>query len=410
MKFATGVSDSVRLVQAVTDAAGQVLRQLNGARCHVVFVFVSPIYRTHWAEAMTTLHHALKPSVVIGCSGSGVIGQDQELEWVPAISLVAASLPEVRLLPFSVSPAELELSSPGGFWIDKVGVAPDQRPICVLLADPYTCEPSKLLSELNATFPGAPIIGGLASGGNDAGEHVLLYDTELVREGAVGLAMTGNIQLDTIISQGCRPIGRPYIVTKAEGNVVWELGGRQTLETLREVLMGLSITDQELAQRSIFVGLVINEMKSSFRPGDFLIRNLAGIDPPSGAIAVTESVHIGQTIQFHLRDPNASRDELRRLLTERNGVSAASPPAGGLLFNCLGRGKSFYGSSHHDMKTIRSTFSRHIPVGGFFCNGEIGPVGGVNFLHGYTASLGLFRPREPVAKVTPSLTIQEGCS
>ena len=180
---------------------------------------------------------------------------------------------------------------------------------------------------------------------------------------------------------------------KAEDNIVWELGGRQALEVLREVLTGLSPTDQELAQHSIFVGLVINEMKPKFGTGDFLIRTLVGIDPPSGAIAVADPVSIGQTLQFHLRDPSASREDLRRLLAEHSSTRHAAPPAGALLFNCLGRGKSFYGTAHHDLKTIR-TFSGKLPVGGFFCNGEIGPVGRTNFLHGYTASLGLFRPSE----------------
>jgi len=391
MKFTSGISNSVQIQKAIAEACEQILQQLTGARCDLACLFVSPSYRARWTEALELLHDRLSPAGLIGCSGSGVIGGNQEFEDVPALSLVAAHLPEVRLHPFAVSSEELEQSSPGGFWVDKIGVVAHDEPVFVLLVDPYTCEPSKLLSELNATFPKRPIIGGLVSGGNEPGEHLLFYDMEILQAGAVGLAMTGNIAMDTIISQGCRPIGRPAIITKAEDNIVWELGGRQALEVLREVLVRLPPADQELAQHSTFVGLVIDEMKSAFQPGDFLIRPMVGIDPPSGAIAVAEEVQVGQTLQFHLRDPGASREELRRRLAERRPLFHTTPPAGALLFNCLGRGKAFYRVPHHDVKTIR-TFSANLPVGGFFCNGEIGPVGGTNFLHGYTASLGLFRP------------------
>ncbi len=391
MKFASGVSDSVQLLRAVDEACRQVLDQLAGAPCHLALFFASPMYRLRWAEALAALNTQLTPSVLIGCSAGGVIGGDHEFEGVPAVSIVAASLPGVRLASFTVSPDALERSSPGGFWIDTVGIPPAERPILLLLADLFTAEPPRLIGELNQTFPNCPMIGGLVSGGERTGDHLLFCDTQILSEGAVGLAMTGNVHMETIISQGCRPIGRPMIITKAEENIVWELGGRQAIEVLREVLIGLSLAEQELAQRAIFAGLVINEMKAAFRPGDFLIRDLVGIDPPSGAIAVSDDVQVGQTMQFQLRDPGASRHELRRLMAERSAELHTTPPAGALLFNCVGRGKSFYGVSHHDMRTIR-TFSGKLPVGGFFSNGEIGPVGGTNFLHGYTASLGLFRP------------------
>ena len=389
MKFASGVSDSVQLLTAVTEASQQVRAQLEGARADLVCLFVSPIYRASWAEALAHVHDVLRPAVVVGCSAGGVIGGEQEFEWVPAVSMLGASLPQVRLLPFHIKPEELEAASPGGFWIDKLGAVPSDDPSILLFADPYTCDAHALLQQLNATYPHRPIIGGLVSGGNEAGEHVLLYDTDVFREGAVGVALTGNVRVEAIISQGCRPIGKPFVITKAEENIVWELGGRQTLEVLRDVLSGLSSGDQELAQRAIFAGVAIDEMKAQFRSGDFLIRQLVGIDPPSGAIAVSESVHIGQTMQFHLRDPGSSKEELRRLLTER---TAQGPPAGALMFDCLGRGKSFYGTANHDVKALRAVFGKQLPLAGFFSNGEIGPVGGTNFLHGYTASIGLFRP------------------
>ena len=403
MRFTSGLSDAVNAEEAVKAACQQVLDQLQGQPCHAVFLFASTIYRAEWPTLLAYLHARLKPQVLIGSSGSGIIGGGQELEWVPAISVVAAHLPDVRLFPFAVTPEELELSAPGGFWVDKIGAAPDARPVFVLMADPYTCDPMKCLSELNTTYRTRPIVGGLASGGNEPGEHLLFLGTEVFHAGAVGVAMTGNVTMDTVISQGCRPIGRSYVVTKAEDNNIGELGGRPALVVLHEVLSSLSLEDRELAQRgSIFVGLAINEMRQAFTAGDFLIRNIIGIDPEGGAIAVAENVDVGQTLQFQLRDPMTSRQELRRLLQQAGQSAAMTPPAGCLLFTCTGRGRSLYGLAHQDVKTIQ-TVSGKMPIGGFFCNGEIGPVGGINFLHGYTASLGLFRPRAfPLAHPAPA--------
>ncbi len=394
MRFTSGISDAIHAEEAVEEACEQVAQQLAGGPCDLACLFTSTIYQTSWPTLLQQIHERLNPKVLVGCSGSGIIGGGKELEWVPALSLVAAQLPQVQLFPFVVAPDELELSSPGGFWIDKIGASPEARPVFVLFADSYTLSPTRLLGELNVTYRTRPMVGGLVSGGNEPGEHLLFMGTEVHREGAVGVAMTGNITMDTVISQGCRPIGRPLIVTKAEDNIIWQLGGKQALSMLHDVLSGLSLEDRELAQRgSVFIGVVINEMQQHFSPGDFLIRNIIGIDPDTGAIAVADQTHVGQTIQFQLRDPSTSRQELRRLLHELGQAHSVMPPAGCLLFNCTGRGKSLYGISHQDVKTIQ-TISGKVPIGGFFCNGEIGPVGGTNLLHGYTASLGIFRPMD----------------
>ncbi len=392
MRFTSGISDAANATEAVASACQQVLDQLSGLSCDLVCVFASPIYKTSWPEVLNIVHDRLRPKTLMGCSGSGIIGGTQELEWVPAISVVAAHLPEVKLYPFVITPDELEASNPGGFWIDKIGVSPDAHPVFVAVIDPYTADPRKLVSELSTTYRGAPIIGGLVSGGSEQGQQFAFMDTTVYRDGAVGVAMAGNIKMDTVISQGCRPIGRPWIITKAEDNVIFELAGRQALGVLHEVLSGLSHEDRELAQQgSVFIGLAYNEMRQSFGSGDFLVRNLVGIDPNQGAIAISDHVEVGHTLQFQLRDPSTSRQELRRLLQQVNQLPQAQPPAGCLLFNCTGRGKSLYGTAHHDIRTIQMV-SGKLPVGGFFCNGEIGPIGGVNLLHGYTASLGLFRP------------------
>ena len=391
MRFTSGISDAIQAPEAADAACQQVVKQLAGASCDLALLFASTIYRTAWPELLTQVYNTLKPKVLIGCSGSGIIGGGQELEWVPAISVTGAHLPDVRLHPFIVTPAELDASAPGGFWIDKIGASPESRPVFVVVADPFTANPMKLIEELNTTYRTRPIIGGLVSGGNEPGEHLIFMNTNVHREGAVGVAMTGNVTMDTIISQGCRPIGKPYVITKAEDNLVIELGGRQALAVLHEVLSSLSAEDRELAQRgSIFVGIAMTEMRQAFASGDFLIRNIVGLDPDQGAIAVADRVEVGQTLQFQLRDPATSRQELRRLL-QSIGPPQTVPPAGCLFFNCTGRGKSLYGTAHQDVKLIQMINGK-VPIGGFFCNGEIGPVGGTNFVHGYTASLGLFRP------------------
>jgi len=392
MRFASGISDAVNASEAVEAVCRQAQEQLGSEPCDLACLFASTIYRTSWAPLLARLHERLRPRVLIGCSGSGIIGGGQELEWVPAVSLVAAALPDVKLFPFAVTPEELDGSSPGGFWVDKTGVSPAAHPVFILVADPYTCNPVQLVEELNATYRARPIVGGLVSGGNEPGEHVLFSGTTVGHEGAVGVAMTGNLIMDAVISQGCRPIGRPAVVTKVDEHAVVELSGKPALAVLHHVLSRLPPEDRELAQQgSLFVGLVVDEMRrQAFAPGDFLIRNIVGIDPDLGAIAVAEEVRLGQTLQFQLRDPATSRRELRRLLLQAH-PSHVLPPAGGLLFTCTGRGRSLYGLPHQDVRTIQAV-SGKLPIGGFFCNGEIGPIGGTNFLHGYTASLGLFRP------------------
>jgi len=394
MRFTSAISDAVNAHDAAEAVCGEILEQAGKGSCDLACVFASTSYHTTWPSLLAQIHTRLSPGALIGCSGSGIIGGGQELEGVPAISIVAAHLPNVRLFPFAITPEELTHSSAGGFWVDKIGAAPQAHPVFILFADPYTCDASKLIAELNATYRTRPIVGGLISGGNEPGEHLIFLQAGVLREGAVGVAMTGNISMDTVISQGCRPIGRPYVVTEAEDNVVVTLGGKPSLTVLHHVLSGLSLEDRELVQRgSVFVGVVINELRQTFAPGDFLIRNIIGIDPDLGAIAVADQVDIGQTLQFQLRDPATSRQELRRHL-QQSQPAHLGPPAGGLLFNCTGRGKALYGLAHQDVKTIQMV-SGKLPIGGFFCNGEIGPIGGTNFLHGYTASLGLFRPSVP---------------
>lgn len=393
MTFASGITDQRDPKAAAETVLQQVADQLDGQSVELAFLFVSSLYKTEWGPILRDLCQRLGDPLLIGCTAGGVLGEDQELEFIPAVSLAAAHLPRVELHPFTVSPADLEEERGPGFWMEKLGVAPDRNPVGVLLPDPFTCDGARLIKVLNAVYPKMPLIGGLASGAQQAGENALFYNDETLSEGAVGVLLTGDVMLQTLVAQGCRPIGRPYIVTKSEENVILKLAGLPATEALRQLFETVSDSDKRLARKTLFLGIVMNEQKESFKRGDFLIRNLIGMDPNSGALVVGERIQMGQTVQFQIRDAHTSREDLELLLKER---SAQLPSVGGLLFSCLGRGKDLYGESHVDTRIVRTAL-KNCPIAGFFCNGEIGPIGGHNFIHGFTASLGLFRPRSASA-------------
>jgi small ligand-binding sensory domain FIST len=236
------------------------------------------------------------------------------------------------------------------------------------------------------------VLGGLASGGHSPGSCALFFNGEVVH-GAVGAVLTGNFLLRTIVSQGCKPIGQPQVITRCDGQIIHELGGRPALEVIRETLGELSPEDQALARTALLMGRVIDEYKEEFQRGDFLIRTLMGADPTSGAIAVGDTFRAGQTVQLHVRDAMTAREDLHLLMDTLTPELASRPARGALLFSCNGRGAHLYGEPDHDSRVVTDT-TGSIPMAGFFCNGEIGPIGNTNFLHGFTASIGIFQEKE----------------
>jgi small ligand-binding sensory domain FIST len=267
---------------------------------------------------------------------------------------------------------------------------PAEAPAFLLLADPFTFDAEEYLRALDERCPRAAKIGGLASGGRRPGENVLYLDEKAHRGGLVGVALLGNVHVDTLVAQGCRPIGEPMFVTRSLENQIYALDGRAPLEVLQQLHEELEPRDRELFRHSLFVGLVMREKSDVYRRGDFLIRNLAGLDENRGSLVVAARVPEGTIVQFHLRDAATSAEDLEQMLSSL----APEPRAetrGSLLFSCLGRGKHLYGRPDHDTDAFRRHLGR-VPLGGFFCNGEIGPVHGTTFLHGYTSSFGLFRP------------------
>lgn len=410
IQWVNAISNRLSLESAIADVTERIKEQLS-ASADLGFLFISSAYASEYPRLVPLILEKLPISVLIGSGGGGIVGVDgdnqaQEIEGNPALSLTVAHLPGVDIQAFQISSDEIpDLDSAAQAWTDLTGVSPEQEPDFILLADPFFSKVNDLLEGLDFAYPQAQKIGGLASAMAMGMQTGLFYhspdhdDTALIREGIVGVAVSGNIEVDAIVAQGCRPIGPQYQITQAERNVLTEMAevqeneveeAKPPLQALRELINELSPEDQELAQNSLFLGIARDEFKLELQQGDFLIRNLLGVDPKVGAIAVGDRLRPGQRIQFHLRDGSTSAEDLEVLLKKYQQEKKASLPVGALLFSCLGRGKELYGEPNFDSQLFRQSVNQ-IPLGGFFCNGEIGPVGNQTFLHGYTSSFAIFR-------------------
>jgi small ligand-binding sensory domain FIST len=394
MRFASALTTKMVVAEAVEDLGRQVAAQLGAAKTDLAVMFVHPKFALQIDEVVELAQKTIGARHLIGCTGAGIIGVDQEVEQQPAISLLVGELPGVEIAPFHLDEKNLEESTGADFWHFQLDLEPDASPQFLMFVDPFTTHAVQLVDALTEAYPQAPIIGGLASGAQHAGENRLFLDGEIYDEGAVGIGLTGKIVLQTVVSQGCRPIGEPLVVTRAEKNVVFELGGRPPMKILQEMLPQLPAKDRQLARSGLlFLGRVINEYQEEYGRGDFLIRNLIESDRESGALAVADMMRTGQTVQFQVRDGETADEDLRQLLQKKHHSLAGKPPHAALLFTCLGRGEGMYGSAHHDIQAVQENLGP-LPVAGFFCNGEIGPVGQRAFVHGFTSVLGLFT--EPV--------------
>ncbi len=395
MKWCSALSEEPETSRALDELADRLRKDLAGEAADLVLAFVSPHH--DFPQASEALGAAFPGAVRVGCSARSVIGAGREVEEEPGIALAAARLPGVELRAFHLSDAELpDPGDASGAWRQRLGLGADAQPSFVLLADPFSCDAEKLVAGLDASFPAAPKVGGLASAATAPGGNALLVGARLEREGVVGVALHGDLEVDTIVAQGCRPIGNPLFVTRARDQLLFELDGCKPADVLQTLFDGAGERDRELFRTSLFLGIEMKQALSEYHQGDFLVRNLVGLDARSGALVVGARLHEGQVVQFHLRDAETSaRDLEERLARYRSGSTGPPSSAGALLFSCLGRGRYLYGEPDHDSRT----FARHlgsVPLAGFFCNGEIGPVEGRTFLHGYTSAFGIFRrPRRP---------------
>ncbi|MBD2595225.1 FIST C-terminal domain-containing protein [Nostoc spongiaeforme FACHB-130] len=399
MQWANALSTRPSLEAAITDAVQKTTSSLT-APADLGLVFISSAFASEYSRLLPLLAEKLSVPVMIGCSGGGVIGttsdgQTQEIEAEAALSLTLAHLPGVNIQVFHVLADELpDLDSSPDAWVNLIGVEPSAKPQFILLSSSFSSGINELLQGLDFAYPGSVIVGGQASGGGMGGRQALFCNDRLYREGTVGLALTGNIVLETIVAQGCRPIGKPMQVTKAERNIILELDEQVPLVVLRDLINSLSDQERTLAQHSLFVGVAMDEFKLALQQGDFLIRSILGVDPTGGAIAIGDRVRPGQRLQFHLRDAEASAEDLEFLLERyQNQETSSSSAIAALMFACVGRGEGLYGKPNFDSSLFRRYF-QNIPIGGFFCAGEIGPVAGNTFLHGYTSVFGICRQSE----------------
>jgi len=373
---------------AARDIADEIRASFGTASIDLACLFFSAHHASKAEVLVAMLTQSLCPRLMLGCSGEGVIAGSEELETTPAVTLWVASLPEVAMDPvrLSFSPTQDQFRLSG--WPDS-RVADSSF---LLLADPFTTPMQEVLKLIDERYPGTKAVGGLAGGGQDAGENRLIFHDEVLAGGLVGVRLSGPIDIRPVISQGCRLIGDRYVVTKAEHNLIHELGGMPALQRLQAVFESLRGEDRRRAHRALHLGVVIDEQRNRLERGDFLVRNLVGADQTTGAVAIGDVVQEGQTVQFQLRDAQSASEDLNLLLAS-DRAAHRHPPLGALMFSCCGRGHGLFGRPNHDAAAVTEWLGP-IPIAGFFAQGEIGPVGGRNFLHGYTASMALFAERD----------------
>jgi small ligand-binding sensory domain FIST len=406
IEWINALSTKVSLEAAINEVVEKVTTSLSKTP-DLGIVFISSAYTSDYPRLMPLLLEKLPLPCVIGCGGGGIVGMNdhqeaREIEGNPALSLTVANLPNVEITPFLISGEEIpDLDSPPQQWCNLVGVPTEKQPDFVLLADPFTSKINELIEGLDFAYPGSVKVGGLASASTMGVASALFFYSHstsseqfLFSQGTVGIALSGDITLETIVAQGCRAIGETYQVTQGERNVIIELSDHKgkkdaPLNLVRELVSSLSETDQQLAQHSLFIGIARDEFKLELGHGDFLIRNLVGVDPKYGAVAVGDRIRTGQRVKFHLRDGDASLQDLKTLLGNYQKNHPPKSACGALMFSCLGRGEGLYLRPNVDSLLFQD-FLPNTPLGGFFCNGEIGPVGNSTFLHGYTSVFGIF--------------------
>jgi len=386
MRFASAVARERDAADAGRTLTEDIRKGLGDGPVDLACLFLSSHYAQDAETLCAAVRETLTPTVLLGCTGEGIIGDREEIEVAAAASLWAARIPGISLTPLRPSFGDDEENA-GLAWPQAVEESP-HRLFFLLLADPFSTPVSALLADLADRTPGALAIGGLAGGGHDLGENRMILNNEVYGDGLVGVALSGPMEVRTIVSQGCRPIGERYVITKAEHNVIQELGGQPAIERLQGMFESLSAEERRLAHEALHIGIVMDEHRNQFGRGDFLVRNLVGLDRETGSLAVGDHLREGQTVQFHVRDARTATEDLHLLLAADRARNC--PPAkGALLFSCCGRGRGLFGRPHHDVTVLRERLG-DIPIAGFFAQGEIGPIGGTNFLHGYTASVALF--------------------
>ncbi len=374
--FAAGLSQHPNGAVATGEVVGQVLEGLGDPdeAPDLAMVFVTPVHAPALGEIASAIRATLSPRTLLGCAAVSVVGGEREVERGPGIALWAGRTGPVTPFHLTVGASPDGLTFTG--WPETL---PDDASALLVIPDPFTFPTDDLLRRLEEDRPGMPVVGGLASAARAPGRNRLVIDDRVVTAGAVGAFLGPDVEVATVVSQGCRPVGSPFVITRADQSIVYELAGKPAVERLQEVAAALPDDDRELLAELVQIGRVIDESKLDFAPGDFLVRTVVGADPNSGALRVGDIVEVGSTAQFQVRDAASADEDLRRMVNGRSAQAA-------LVFTCNGRGTNLFPEPHHDASVISESL-RGAPVAGMFCAGELGPIGGHNFMHGFTASV-----------------------
>jgi small ligand-binding sensory domain FIST len=391
LRFASSLSTKSDSAAAVAEVCDQSQAMID-AGVGLAFAFVSRHHGPDFAPLAQAICDRIGTDSLLGCSAESIVGGEREVEGGPAIALWLARMPDVsvRLMHLEYQ----ETVEDGTFlgWPDEMQLEWPAGSALLVLGDPYSFPADEFLARMNEDRPGVPVVGGMASGAMAPRENRLFLGRRELSSGAVAAFVHGAVRIRSVVSQGCKPIGEHYVITRANRNVIQELSGKPPLAQLQQLFPKLPAADQMRIQQGLHIGRVINEYQDRFERGDFLVRNVINADPGSGAIAIGELVRPGQTVQFHVRDAKSADEDLRQLITNARSESSAAPLAA-LLFTCNGRGRRLFMQPNHDAAVLRSICGE-IPAAGFFAAGEIGPIGGKNFVHGFTASVALFEGTE----------------
>jgi small ligand-binding sensory domain FIST len=373
----------------LADWARRLRARLPAKTVSLGLVFMSPKFFPHAEQVLEILRLHAQIPLLAGCSGGGLVANSEELESAGGLVLALYSLPGAKLKGVRFTQEQVEAADGENYWPVENGLTKEQVNGWLAFIDPFHLDAESWLRSWNKNYSGTPVFGGLASGNFPEPLAQVYLDGEVFEDGGVAIAVGGEVALAGVISQGCTPIGEAWTLTRVEQNLIRNIANRPAYAVLSETVQNLPPEEQRKVQGNLHIGLVVNEYLDEFHRGDFLVRNLLGGDPNSGVLQVGALPRMGQTIQFQRRDAAAAAEDLAELLADEKTRLAGTEIYGGCLFCCNGRGKNLFGRPSHDSELVQTHFG---PTGiaGFFCNGEIGPIGDKNFLHGFTASLALF--------------------
>ncbi|MGV3771694.1 MAG: FIST signal transduction protein [Verrucomicrobiales bacterium] len=363
--------------------------KLPAERVSLGLVFMAPRFFPHAEQILEILRLHAKIPLLAGCSSNALITGAEEIETGGGITLGLYALPGAKLDSFYLNQRSVDEANGGAFWHSETSVSPDKTNGWLAFADPFNLDCDRFVKEWNAAYPGLPMVGGLASGIYEERSAQVYLNGDVFTEGAALISIGGDVEIASVISQGCTPIGETWTLTKVDQNLIHQIANRPAYQILAETFASLPPEEQKKTHGNLFVGMVINEYLEEFHRGDFLIRNLLGGDPNSGVLAVGALPRPGQTIQFQRRDAAAASEDMISLLNHVHEKLKGRDIYGACLCSCNGRGSGLFGYPNHDAGMVQRRLGE-TGLTGFFCNGEIGPIGEKNFLHGYTASLALF--------------------